>query len=167
MYCLLYKFVILFLYWLIESSVKRCSPDDMMMMCGGHYGDCDNDDDSNYDVIDVLYVLCNFSCIDEWFAVNRTCPEHPGDWSSFLCHVWKPLTVWVLFRAAVQGGCRWTEHSYQLWSWYRLTYGRALWWCRSHALCVCVSVLLTDARVGFVLSLACGVLVPMTMCTFA
>jgi len=25
------------------------------------------------------YVSCDFSCIDEWFAVNRTCPEHPGD----------------------------------------------------------------------------------------
>lgn len=21
-----------------------------------------------------------FSCIDNWFRINRTCPEHPGDW---------------------------------------------------------------------------------------
>ena len=30
-----------------------------------------------------LYVKFDFlcSCIDQWFRINRSCPEHPGDWS--------------------------------------------------------------------------------------
>ncbi len=33
------------------------------------------------------------SCIDQWFDVNRSCPEHPSDWTSRLWNLnpfWKP-----------------------------------------------------------------------------
>ena len=28
------------------------------------------------------FVCVRCSCIDEWFKVSRSCPEHPGDWAS-------------------------------------------------------------------------------------
>ena len=56
----------------------------------------DGVDDDNYWWRGTYQLLCTFRCIDEWFVVNRTCPEHPGDWSLLLCHVWKPPTVLAL-----------------------------------------------------------------------
>jgi len=114
---------------------------------------------------DVSYYICwcNFSCIDEWFAVNRTCPEHPGDWcvtdvpcvkttDSFIviwgsCSGWLPLN-WVLVPAVVLIPSNVRPCSVMV----------------SFTCIVCV--LFTDVRVGFVLSLACGVLVLMTLCVF-
>jgi len=33
-----------------------------------------------YDKIDNVTFHVSSSCIDKWFQVNRSCPEHPGDW---------------------------------------------------------------------------------------
>lgn len=34
---------------------------------------------SDVSLFSLILTLLSFSCIDEWFEVNRSCPEHPSD----------------------------------------------------------------------------------------
>lgn len=40
---------------------------------------------ASFDNLLIWILFAIDSCIDDWFKVNRSCPEHPNDWRMLIC----------------------------------------------------------------------------------
>ncbi|KAG7255335.1 hypothetical protein CRUP_035656, partial [Coryphaenoides rupestris] len=65
---------------IMDNSVRREPQEDVLTKDGAECAIC-LEDLSQGDTIARLPCLCVYhkGCIDEWFEVNRSCPEHPSD----------------------------------------------------------------------------------------
>ncbi|NXP17222.1 ZNRF2 ligase, partial [Scytalopus superciliaris] len=64
---------------LLTISLCALSPEDVLSKDAGECAIC-LEELQQGDTIARLPCLCIYhKCIDEWFEVNRSCPEHPSD----------------------------------------------------------------------------------------